>query len=420
MPAFDKTIREKESHLIKFIYAVANESSRINELLAMLAVLDSKSEHEICYTLLDLIHERRKLQEKFEKKETDTPTLKDPKKLSQINEFFLAIKGVNFKKRLLSEIKEDGVVVLLTYLCYYDNTDSSLTLSKFSFKQDVMIEHYFVMTNKSIMLLSYDKEKKEIGTVEYELPIEDIESVIKYDYSRRLIIVSKSTNIKFSLLFRSANSCLNIISSLREENKEITFYSSYNLVKKITSQENEDQKIIGMIALKKEIVNTNEMITKAKMMFKSTFKNVFDQVKNLRTENELEQNSEKRFIGKDEVVGNIFLINSGSILVYFSRFAFYVIRENKNLILSDYKYYNDEVEMSQEIWKVDHIVYYDEITEIENNFETKMIIVNSKGYKGTFIFEDVKEMYLANVHLVSLEEYSLIKYLKKKGMNNKK
>ena len=426
-----KVISSKERKVIEFMTKIELTERRMRELLAMLIVLDVKSESQIMYTILDLVNERKKLKKKFEKEGEDEEENKKEEEsekniISQIKQITMSVKMLQLKKKIITDNRKENYIILLNTFCNVEIFSSEpKSQKKFSSNSSF----YLVLNNSSIMLFSYDETNKDISFDNnfFDISISDIDSLIQYDYTRRIILQMENKD-KISLLFPNNAVAILFIEKIASLHSTIKIMKSENLLKKITMIENNNKIYMGMVQDKvsKMNANTPEMIAKAKMIYYNEIKKNMDKLKSLRVNNSIEQIVFGKYSSTFKVVNNVFYNEEKKDIVYFSNYSIYFIKEHfDEMNRAIFNFYNDEVEFDPEqFWDIEANISYSAISDLTNDFNelTTEIEYKAKEVKKYSIhFGNEMDMYLYGLNFskmsgIAIEDYA--KKNKKKNTNN--
>ena len=470
--AIAKVIDDKEKSILDYLLKIDIRQRNLNELLSMLMMLDHKSENDIFYTTLGLYNEREQLKKRFEKQqkantntenienkespannntnnsklnntinssqqnspdnnnindEEDEKEKKNEKKIiSNIKKLTSSMRSLQFKKKILNEIKDENCIIILNSFCDVEIFSlEKAANSQFSFlsNKKVNTSFYMIMTNTLLYLFTYEASEDKLGSIQNDyikISIDSIEKVIYFDYTRRIILQDEKDD-KIAFLFPTNAFSLQFVDKIILLNKKIGIYKSTNISKVITAMENNDK--ITTAAFQEQVSkannNTPESIAKAKTLIYSELKENFEKTKSFRVSNLIEDNIYGKGSRNLKLTNNVFYNEKTKDVLFFSQQYMYLIKEHlEQLNNITFNYFNDEVEIDPTgLWEIQPPILYEDITDVKNDFEEmKVDIYIGKGELKKeihFQFDSLFEMYLINIQLCRIEKANLDKLLKK-------
>ena len=363
--------------------------------------------------IMELIHFKKEIIQKYLLKE----------EIFIIEAYKCICSEIITHEKLEGKIPEDFILALtkdmifLIKIISVETTDSSgekITIKKLDFNDE---SHKY----KSEETKNNNESEKEYNTknTSFTLDIKLINTIFVYDYSNKLYI-KRENGTYFSILFPSNIYTISFLKHIRILNGEIKIIKSDYLKDLITEVENLDNRISQFISNKiaNNIMTDTQIIQNAQKIMIEELKK-YSKV-NVRITNAFEENIYKSFY-KNWFINENIIMTSNDYIIYFSDYCVYLISEDKEIRKKiNIDFYGSNVKVAEKnIYKILDKIFYADIEEVKNNFTNLKMTIKDKGKKFELSFYEKYEMFLTNVNLIYIDNFTIEKNLKLKKKKNK-
>ena len=363
--------------------------------------------------IMELIHFKKEIIQKFLPKE----------EIFIIEAYKCICSEIITHEKLEGKIPEDFILALtkdmifLIKIISVETTDSSgekITIKKLDFNDE---SHKY----KSEETKNNNESEKEYNTknTSFTLDIKLINTIFVYDYSNKLYI-KRENGTYFSILFPSNTYTISFLKYIRILNGEMKIIKSDYLKDLITEVENLDNRISQFISNKiaNNIMTDTQIIQNAQKIMIEELKK-YSKV-NVRITNAFEENIYKSFY-KNWFINENIIMTSNDYIIYFSDYCVYLISEDKEIRKKiNIDFYGSNVKVAEKnIYKIVDKIFYADIEEVKNNFTNLKMTIKDKGKKFELSFYEKYEMFLTNVNLIYIDNFTIEKNLKLKKKKNK-